>query len=703
MDDPGFDRDRQGYKVGAIMHNHQKFPEFHDRSQLGNYVEPDYFANGHNGSLANLSAIGKSRHDEIPVIARVGDGAQQRVPTWSALGRGPRGEGLFVGNVVSEPGNTSFALYSTRTGELVWQSPNLAAPVINFDVTDWRDLVPGVHAPLDIKVTRGGKTETTTAWLPAGEKGSLIYLYPDEIERNDDDTYAIPSESLMIYSRYDYPSKPAPRPNDVIFFRFRDDDGYGFAFGTIEDTGTLDTNVKPHSVDDDIVFTARTFIHIPAITVGPNGHWFVGSVDTGVNAQGPKGDKGDKGDTGEQGPQGAQGPQGIQGPRGEKGDTGPQGLQGPAGADGRDGVDGRDGEDGAPLDIQNGVYPLSDLPPYTPTPVNTAFVVDDGDGQYDLYIRGRIPVDAEDGGPWVVLENWGGGYDNVTATYGTSDTGTPTITVTSTSSGGVRTLNYVFNGLMNYDNLIHQPLTKTSQPVQLVLDLDSIQANNAPYGDMGLAWYLNNAEKQAAADWLDALVFPDGSSSIATGVDGHIGSQNIGGAITDGGSQVLWASTYNAPSQLSECVTIVFFVSNGTVTNVVIIKPDTHDIDFSGIMTIDGNADTVYEATGNLEIWDDITDKPDIQGMIDAAIMTLYKPAGSSTFASLPTPSISVLGKVYNMTEAFTTDARFVEGAGISHPSGTNVAVVATGTNENPVYMFDVLAGYAQTVGQLPG
>lgn len=459
------------------MYTHQKPPEPHCMSKRGNYIEPDYFAHDHHGQL----------------------------PILSTTGRGPRGEGLFIGNIVSEPGNTSFALYSTLTGELVWQSPNLAAPVINFDVTDWRDLVPGVHAPLDIKVTRGGKTQTTTAWLPAGEKGSLIYLYPDEIERNNDDTYAIPSESLMVYSRYDYPSKPAPRPNDIIFFRFRDDDGYGFAFGTIEDTGTLDTNVKPHSADDDIVFTARTFIHIPAITVGPNGHWFVGSVDTGVNAQGPKGDKGDKGDTGDQGPRGAQGEQGIQGPRGEKGDTGPQG---PKGDKGEDGIDGVDGIDGAPLDVQNGVYTLADLPPYTPTPINTAFVVDDGNG-YDLYIRGRIPVDAEDGGPWVVIED--------------------------------------------------------------------------------------------------------------------------------------------------------------------------------------------------LYSWRMLSDKPDIQGMIDAALVSVYKPAGSSTFANLPTPAESVLGKVYNMTEAFTTDARFVDGSGVEYPAGSNVVVVDTGTNANPVYKFDVLMGMPQTVGQLPG
>lgn len=416
---------------GAIMHIHQEFPEFHDRSQLGNYVEPDWFADDHHGSLANLSAIGKSRHDEIPVIARIGDGAQQRVPALSTLGRGPRGEGLSVGNVISEPGNTSFALYSSLTGELVWQSPNLAAPIINFDVTDWRDLVPGVHAPLDIRVTRGGKTKTTTAWLPAGEKGSLIYLYPDEIERNEDDTYAIPSESLMVYSRYDYPSKPAPRPNDVIFFRFHDDDGYGFAFGTIEDTGTLDTNVMPHSADDDIVFTARTFIHVPEISIGDNGHWYAGDVDTGIVARGPQGDKGDKGDPGQDGVAGERGPQGIQGPRGPKGDNGADGsdglpfrLRNVTTVTGNPGTEASvvavlvnqatneydmtitlpRGEDGYALDMQNGVYTLADLPSYTPTPINTCFVVDDGNG-YDLYIRGRIPIDAEDGGPWVVIEN----------------------------------------------------------------------------------------------------------------------------------------------------------------------------------------------------------------------------------------------------------------------------------------------------------
>ena len=59
--------------------------------------------------------------------------------------------------------------------------------------------------------------------------------------------------------------------------------------------------------------------------IGENGNWFVGELDTGVQAQGAQGPTGEQGPKGEQGPQGAQGPQGVQGPKGAtgaKGDTG---------------------------------------------------------------------------------------------------------------------------------------------------------------------------------------------------------------------------------------------------------------------------------------------------------------------------------------------------------------------------------------------
>lgn len=60
--------------------------------------------------------------------------------------------------------------------------------------------------------------------------------------------------------------------------------------------------------------------------IGQNGHWYIGSTDTGVNATGP------------QGATGATGATGPQGPKGDTGDTGPQGPQGNPGTNGSNGV-----------------------------------------------------------------------------------------------------------------------------------------------------------------------------------------------------------------------------------------------------------------------------------------------------------------------------------------------------------------------------
>lgn len=86
--------------------------------------------------------------------------------------------------------------------------------------------------------------------------------------------------------------------------------------------------------------------------IGANGNWWIGETDTGISAQGLKGDQGDKGDTGAQGIQGEKGEKGdkgdtgAQGIQGEKGDTGAQGIQGDKGDKGDAGADGRDGADG---------------------------------------------------------------------------------------------------------------------------------------------------------------------------------------------------------------------------------------------------------------------------------------------------------------------------------------------------------------------
>ena len=80
----------------------------------------------------------------------------------------------------------------------------------------------------------------------------------------------------------------------------------------------------------------------------------------------------------------------------------------------------------------------------------------------------------------------------------------------------------------------------------------------------------------------------------------------------------------------------------------------------------------------------------ELQSAIESAVSSTYKPAGSIAFASLPAPSKANLGKVYNVTNAFTTTASFVEGAGQTYPKGTNVVCVNT---SGTTYMWDVLAG----------
>lgn len=356
-------------------HGHHDRPDLHNRFEGAPYLEPDYIAN--------------EADDQLPLL--------------STMGRGPRGEGLYVGNVVDEDGNVSFALYSTLTNELVWQSPNLAPAQLEFRSADWRDIVPGVHTNLDIIEHLGGVTKTHTAYLPAGAVGSRIYLLNREVERSKDDTYEATVDELSVYGRLEYQNKPTPRPNDIVFFEYIMPTSRGFAFGTIEEVGRIGRTAEPVSEtemkDDSVVFTARTFIEIPAVTISESGEWLVDGKPTGASS------------IGERGPQGETGPQGKQGPKGDKGDKGETGERGPQGVPGKDGEpgkDGKNGEDGAPLDLQHGIWHIEDLPDFDDTALNTAFVVDTGDGYIDLYVRGRIPHDAEDGGPWTVVEDFFG-------------------------------------------------------------------------------------------------------------------------------------------------------------------------------------------------------------------------------------------------------------------------------------------------------
>lgn len=86
----------------------------------------------------------------------------------------------------------------------------------------------------------------------------------------------------------------------------------------------------------------------------------------------------------------------------------------------------------------------------------------------------------------------------------------------------------------------------------------------------------------------------------------------------------------------------------------------------------------------------------EVQALIDASVVTVYKAKGSVAFASLPSLVAANEGNVYNVTDSFTTTSDFVEGAGNTYPAGTNVAIInTTGTT----YKYDVLGGFVDLTG----
>lgn len=71
-------------------------------------------------------------------------------------------------------------------------------------------------------------------------------------------------------------------------------------------------------------------------------------------------------------------------------------------------------------------------------------------------------------------------------------------------------------------------------------------------------------------------------------------------------------------------------------------------------------------------------------------VAAAYKAGGSYAFEDLPAPSAATLGKVYNVTNDFVTDASFVELTGQHFPAGTDVAVVDVSGS----YKYNVMSGF---------
>lgn len=134
--------------------------------------------------------------------------------------------------------------------------------------------------------------------------------------------------------------------------------------------------------------------------------------------------------------------------------------------------------------------------------------------------------------------------------------------------------------------------------------------------------------------------------------------------------------------------------ANGTVAF------NGEDVAVHGLGTAAYQADTYFATaealnTTNEELAkkanaSEVYNKGEVDNKISNAVSSVYKPSGSKSFEELPELSEAALGNVYNVTDEFTTDARFVEGAGQKFPAGTNVVVVKVAEG----YKFDALAGF---------
>ena len=109
---------------------------------------------------------------------------------------------------------------------------------------------------------------------------------------------------------------------------------------------------------------------------------------------------------------------------------------------------------------------------------------------------------------------------------------------------------------------------------------------------------------------------------------------------------------------------------------------------------INGKADAATSISG-YGITDAYT-KTEVDNAIAESAASVCKPGGSLTETQIVSGLLVAgnLGKVYNVTEDFTTTADFVEGAGKDLPAGTNIQVIdADTTGSSPSYKFDVYAG----------
>ena len=182
--------------------------------------------------------------------------------------------------------------------------------------------------------------------------------------------------------------------------------------------------------------------------------------------------------------------------------------------------------------------------------------------------------------------------------------------------------------------------------------------------------YYNTTDKMAYA-WDSTQWQPLGGGGAVDSVNGKTGVVVL--TQDDVGDGATYVRTHNdLTDALAALINGALQRSGGTMT---------------GALTLVGDPSNANEAA--------------TKNYVDSVAVGALRPAGSVAFANLPALTAANLNKVVNVTDAFTTTADFVEGAGKSYPAGTNVAIINTGTDASPVYKYDAMTGLVDLSGYL--
>ena len=273
-------------------------------------------------------------------------------------------------------GEFVFELIDDETGETVLTSPNIAPPAITFE-----DASSDGVARLRIRVKHGKDVTDQVIDIPNGQDGANIFICGKSLTPEMNKIYnGLPKHTLTSNSPSEFvstnadnasPYLPEPRNNDVVIAA----DASGFYLGIIVNTA---------SEHVDVLF--KTYCKFPVPTIGENGNWYIYGDDTGHKSR-PDFSIGKVEE--------ADAPTASLVPT-DDGYALNLGLV--------------RGQRGKAIQIKSGVYTPDTLPSYAVAEDGDAYIVDDGDGRFDLYVAGEKPSPTNKG--WTVVEDWQGSQGN---------------------------------------------------------------------------------------------------------------------------------------------------------------------------------------------------------------------------------------------------------------------------------------------------